>query len=782
MKILRIVPALAVAAACIGGVAATPALAQGPGSASAPAPKVLKQLRTWSYVGPEGVLAGAKITLSDRTGRVIATGTTTPSGTYTFDLAKKGALKTPLEVNVSGGKARGVAFTGNLTARAFVGNSTEPTVQVSLISTAASQMSAKRKGYAAATAKVRRTLGIGAGAFPSALRLRNSSVGYPQLMAAVRRAGGFDQFAGRLVAAARAGKRIGGLQPSARARARFRDAISRVAVAGVKQQNDTSQPMCSLAVPSTGSTSDELITDVVEIGAGVLAKYSGIPSAAAAGVAGMALAPLGVDNTSPEEAQLSAIAKDLGCIMAQLNYLEQQMKQLQFTMDLQGAIDCSNKITGDQGFDGYEYMINNRAQYPINRRNTSLTQVWLPTWQVIAQDCGSAINNMLFGTGGSQAATWQQLVSNTLGTKGQWFSQAQVQRLQTFLSWWGGLLYQQYILANEYYNYNAAFPAAANAAGYAIKDGKVLTDSAGNPLCDYYAGNSSICVQTSNIANAYPEDLYSDELGVVATGYTVRPVPLGIMAPKPIMSPAPSGSAATNSKYFATQDAANRSYSATAMNPAWWFNYFLNFTGTNSAHNGNRLLFYNYGEVQCEQKTVSPCPTSTPAKSWTWDAVSYVNSRLNNPKGYGSAVQTFDNSQKYNYSAEPSNSCSTYFAPVNSTNGDGVTGLQALYNALNQTPNGGTGPVSSVTKDQILYWTNDWGSYMTSGINTATPVKLSWKGCFGSMSSDWNGSQQYLPSTPIFAVLLTRNWWPTAKNATSYTPPPPARGPKPPTS
>jgi len=188
---------IAAASLVAGGLAASD------GARAEDAPRTPGQVvRTWSYVGPGAPLVGATIALRDRAGTVLATGVTTATGTYTFDLSGRAPVATPLTVTTSRGTAAGSRFDGHLKARVFAASSNYAVVQNSLISTAASQMATTRRGYAIATGKVRRALGIPRGSLAEALRLPQGAVSYSRLRREARRAGGFDVLATRLADAA----------------------------------------------------------------------------------------------------------------------------------------------------------------------------------------------------------------------------------------------------------------------------------------------------------------------------------------------------------------------------------------------------------------------------------------------------------------------------------------------------------------------------------------------------------------------------------------------------
>lgn len=730
-------------------------------------------LRTWSYVGPGADLSGARVVLRDRDGRVLASGRTT-RGTYTFTLRSRAGLKFPLSVSTSGGTAAGTAFSGSLSARVFDIGPRYAVVQNSLISTAASRMpgSHTRRGYAQAVSRVRRALGIQKGSLPGVLRLRNSDVGYAQLMRAAARARGFDALADVVAYRAVRGERVRGLRPRS-AEASY--APARRPGLGARAANQATAPsttQCSPATPTSGSTSSTTIADIATIGVGGLMEYAGLPTTSTEGLTGMLLAPIGLSGSTVAQADVTAVLSALGCLSAQVNYLSAQVAQVQLSLDIASAQSCSSAITGTNGYPGYEYLVQNAGQYPINSSNTSLTGQYLPAWQDVVDTCGAAINNMLFGTAGGQRGAWQQLNANTQSGV-QWYTQEQAQDLQTFLSYWGTLLYQQFILSNEYQNYYGYFEAAQGAAG-------ATTLSNGTTVCDSGSTTttSTYCVWQSNIGAAYPGDLYSDEIGILSSGLGVNASPGGMVAPLPIASTSP--------QYFLrdTSTGANQSYSPTAMNMAWWYNYYLNFTGYNPSKGGsNELKFLaTGGQPWCIVSAVGNCPPSgISLASWSQASADAFNAQGVNPKGYGSAVQTYWNPQAVGRTPVTSSQISA----LKSTGPGGQSATQVLYDAINQTPSSAQSPApapawSSISPSQVAYWTADESSWIQiwAEVSFYFGIEISVSAPLGSTSgaapnNKNNENQNDLAQTPVFAMLSGRTWWPGAAQAASYVPPAP---------
>ncbi len=786
LPLRRVSPRMAIALIAAASLVAG-GLAASDGARAEDAPRTPGQVvRTWSYVGPGAPLVGATIALRDRAGTVLATGVTTATGTYTFDLSGRAPVATPLTVTTSRGTAAGSRFDGHLKARVFAASSNYAVVQNSLISTAASQMATTRRGYAIATGKVRRALGIPRGSLAEALRLPQGAVSYSRLRREARRAGGFDVLATRLADAARDGRRITGLRPKSPSASVAGTPRAR----GTKGANQMAAEttMCGAPLPTSGSTSSQNINDIAQLGVAGLLKYAGMPTTGSAGVTGMLLSALGA---APSPSNISLVQQDVMCLSQQINYLSAQIAALQLSVDIQPATNCSNAIGSTNAWSGYQYLINNSAQYPINKSNTSLTTSYLPAWNNVANTCGSAINNMLFGTLGGQQSAWQQLNLNTRGSL-KWYTQAQVQDLQTFLSYWGTLLYQQFVLTNEYQNYYGNFEAAASAAGAAI-------NAAGQTVCaaGSNAQTSSYCVWGNNIIQAFPGNLYSDELGIIASGTSINALPGGMVAGAPIMNPVPAKSAAATSGYRDTQSNANQQGTPTAMNVAWWYNSYLNYTPiylpAGQQGGGLQLQFAMTGGIpKCLYiPGGNTCPKiSMSSPNYIQASVDRFNSLGAPNPNWGTAVQTFSNSQASGRFPVTASDISA----LKSAGPGGLSATTALYNAVNQSPGGGTAPWSSLSASNVTYMTNDgssWFNAYTEGVYNSQTGKdtyyamMCWSGALGKVSTQCpykgtapTGTYVYqgpsnLPPTPVIAMLTGRTWWPGAATATSYQPPPP---------
>ena len=727
----------------------------------------LRTLRTWSYFGPRAELSGAQVKVRDRTGCVVATGRTARSGTFSVRFSRHQVPRLPLTVTAQGGRAAGVKFTGTMKARVFRLGQRTPVTQISLASTAATRLATQQRGYVRATAKVRRALGIAKGSLPDVLRYRNSDVGFRQLARKIRRTKhGFDGYAVRVARTAERGGRLRGLRPAS---AMQSGPLRRAAVQAAEAAETS---VCQAPLPTTGSTSDQVISDIAAIGVGGLLEYAGVPVTSADGITGMLLSPIGEDSEATVlQSDVQAVLTELTCISEQINYLSAQIQVLQFTVDVDTATSCSSALT--TSYNDYSYVVGDAQQYPLNAQNSTLLS-YLPLWNELNETCGSAINDMLFGTAGGQASAWQQLNQN-YSSGVEWYTQAEVQGLQTFLSYWGTLLYQQFILTNEYANFYGEWESAqANAGG--------SNPSGTSPLCASGAGpqTPTFCVWQNNIAAAYPDDLYSDEIGIISNGDAVNANPGGMVAPKPIFAT----TSQTEAVYLADTAAdANESYTPTAMNGAWWWNYYLNYVqySPSELSGSPPATFYPTGTISCGfpgyPQGCFPGGVPTSTQNWPVASATQFNNQGVNPNGYGSAVQTFWNPQATGRQAAVWSNISA----LADKGPGGVTAQQVFYDAINQTPSpypsgyAAGGAWSGYSESNTTFWTNDTTGSATlqaAAVLSSFTASLALKAPLGSTSGYSLGNTDP-PASPVFAFLTQRTWWPGAAGATSFEPPQP---------
>ncbi len=713
-------------------------------------------MRTWSAVGPGAPLVGARVVVRDRNGKVVARGRTTRRGTRTFRFPGHSPAL-PLTVTTYGGRAVGKAFAGNLTARVFAlrrgaTSTAVPVVHVDLISTAASTLGKTSRAYSRAVTKVRRSLRIHKDAAPGVLRTLNSDVGYRPLMKAVARLdGGFNAFVRKVAAAASRGTLKGGLRPTSAADsgpAPYRPSRQRAAQNAPPDPQPF--PLCQQPPPSQNTSqnaSSNVIQDFAAEGIGDLLMYAGLPQFVDTGVVGMLLGPLG-RGEAVVQASVDQVISQLSCIDNQITFLEQQIGEIQLSLDVDTAVNCSNAVIPQ--WRQYVYLVNDAAASPLNATNQSL-MIDLTAWGQLVATCGQSVEAMLFGTAGDQPSAWQQLNQNTMG-RSAWYTQSQVQDLQTFLSYWGAVLYMQFVLTNEFYNYNGATEAAQAQAGTTIQSAPTQDPPCSSPpgMAPQTATSATFCVYANNITHAFPGDLFSDEIGVIGSGQAVNAIPGGMIAGSQ-PAPGPGGTLTPLQKSLQVPQPGGPpppTNSPLAMDLIWWFNYYLSLPTLFPAVPGDPFPQSQFVQVQMGGGNVncttyyegtyngvgyqSACPSATTqavTPNFAAQAVAWFNAQGSNglnPLDYGSAQETFTNPQAVNRTTVTS----AEIAALGTAGPGAQSAGNVFFNAINQTPvpGGSTPPTpgtpawGSLSPGQAIYMAADtanWSGSPQWGTNSA---------------------------------------------------------------
>ena len=551
---------------------------------------------------------------------------------------------------------------------------------------------------------------------------------------------------------------------------------------------------------------------------------------------GMLLTGGGAGSTTT--AQLTEVEEQLNCIGAQLSYLQEQVNELQLTEDIQSDTACSTAVTNayDQ-YESLVYNASPYGSTapsgvtmtsvcypqqqsgassvcPLNATNSALITdlgIWDPSNTMTVSDCGGTVgtNNMLFGTAGGQGSAWQQLNKNYQSTSGgyAWYTALQVQQLQQFLSYWGTIEYYLFTLNNEYLNYcgntssysqsscstttictwtcpsstasatdvNTLITAAAN--GY-IETAQANSGSVSGSQTVCQTGtlstSASYCAAQSNIANAYPPDLYSDEVGIwnssigTGAGLAINPFPAGLAIHNPLSHP--------------TQAEGDQ----TGLGPLYIYNT-----------SGNKSFW------SADASAPGASNDANPYYGATSSSYPVFNGYGINPNGLPSAVEQFSNPQALR-TLQPT---SSQVASITQNNylqqGSGsLTSWQFFVNAINQpAPSGYSFPIASTwgalkatnsTSNGTGFFTSDNVSSLTYQNVDATDCNNGEKECIQTLEFFNNTIGQYTynyqnpdgstadpvaPSNyPVFGALLGRTWW-TAYGSNnppiSYTPPQP---------
>jgi len=775
-------------------------------SAKLKAPKAppAAHLQVLASVGPLEYLYGAEVTVKDALGIVVAKGKTNSRGSIIFDLSPQrlAVAFRPLKFTTSGGQiigqsgnqTSGPAFYGHLQgqiSKVPVGKHT--IAYLDLISTSASVMKSKTKSYDSSVKAVRAALSIGKGFPVNGIRFTNNHVGATQLQAATEAYGGYDRYVRNMVDRIDHRQKITELTPPIYAAQTSPTNTPKNATAAVLNnalrpsetqslQAQTSQatspyPQCNVPLGNGSSTSasTEIIQDFGVASLQILLGYAGVPSSYA-NIVGMLLT--GGATGSPSNSALQAVDAQLACISAQIGYLSEQVGELTLLTDVDQNTQCGNDVVYQYNL--YSGLVSEAqnctsSTCQLNSSNPSLIAdlpSWSPSSDIVSGTCAgpTGTNNMLFGSAGGQGAAWLQLNSNYQSTNGgyAWYTALQVQQLQQFLSYWGTIEYDLFVLTNEYNNYYQLFENAQIAAGNVSGSQTVCTSGSTSSTPTY-------CVAQSNIANAYPPDLYSDEIGIwnnstgTGAGLAINPFPAGLAIHNPLSNPtkAEGDQTGVGPLYIYNTSGNQSTWSADASAPGASNDANSYYGATSSSY----TVFNGYGI---------------------------------NPNGLPSAVEQFSNPQAQRTLQPTSSQVASLTQNNYLQQGSGsLTSWQFFVNAINQpVPSGYSFPIASTwggltaTNSQ----SNGTGFFTSDNVSVLQVNKY-------QSQPDCNGGTQYCLQTldvfnntiglyqwnyensdgdnadpkapgnyPIFGALLGRTWWAAYSSNNppqSYAPPQP---------
>lgn len=717
----------------------------------------------WASTGPLSYLSDARITIRDAKGKLVAIGKTNHRGMAGFKLRNKKLRELPLNIASSGGKVNDVKFRSQLKARAHEVGGNTPIIYLDLISTTARQITGPRMNYQQATVAVRNTLKIYKRAAVDTLRVKNPYVDGDRLDHAVLLAGGYTRFMKRLGRLARLGETMNGLeppQPTIKTRGQSPAASILNAALESDQAPQSFEPiattqtntstLCTTSTPSDGNT----VANYGAIATASLLEVAGLPLAATDGVTGMLLSSVGLNDSSPTTAALNNIVTELDCISTQLGYINDQLNEIENLIqnvtlqnDLSNANTCMTKVQTQWGY--YTSLVNcaipGDTSYTCsttpgdNEINSSNPDLCTPTvsggsvcgsgdiynWNAVVTDCGTSINDALFGTEGAGGnSAWAEL---NIMTQSQyaWYTQTQVQALQSWLSYWGTYMYEQSVLQNEVFNYYGQWGNAITASGAPGNGSSACAYGIGISGSGTDEGSNSIsaCQWQSNVQFAFPGNLYSDEIGLW-NGTAINAYPAGLT-----LGTSPS-TTAFNSLYLAN-------------------------------------AFYTEGNW------------SYPASTLASTAMTAFNAQGINPAGNSTAIETYDSPQALRTITPTSSQVSSLSSPQTS---GGLTASNFFFGAINQingwpTSEGWSanmiGYYTSDNTTTSVNWESGWADvtmYMNGFIPASPDTNYFECGvggsevCFAVNSSFWGETGQ---SWPVMAVLLGRTYWASAENATN---------------
>ncbi|MCX6409114.1 MAG: hypothetical protein NT143_01525 [Actinobacteria bacterium] len=425
------------------------------------------------------------------------------------------------------------------------------------------------------------------------LRYHSYQVGDASLSRLVRWVGGYDALTTRLAKISSAGRRITGLRTKVlqlpnqnyRRRSRVgsplpckapasrshktgkcvRPAKGHTAQSVTKSEFQTTSSgsasvgnapcQSSYTPPSSSSAQYNAAADFgLETFAGLLSvAVTGNPEtdslALGEGVTGYAMTEMNaaVDPSGGTSPQLSDIQAQLSCISQQLANIDTYLGTIYDAVEigtlqtiLNRASTCQTNIT--DAYDQYTTFVDNAAlapgsygYAPLDSSNTSLAAD-ISSWQTLLTACGSGIDEMLFPAAASgETGGWEQAVFeaetgvfNSSDTAA--LSPSTTAFLQNFLAYWSTLEYQQSVVWNEYYNYQANIlsPAVPQVENQQMQLGWTTTSSNPYGTCQQTAsvsnvtsGTDSGCQWQQNIADVWPGTQYSDEVGLWGDTATV---------------------------------------------------------------------------------------------------------------------------------------------------------------------------------------------------------------------------------------------------------------------
>jgi len=684
-------------------------------------------LQVLASVGPLEYLSGATVTLKDAQGQVVAQGKTNVRGSTMFTLDEQQISQLPLSFITSGGKIigatgdqiKGPAFRGHLRGQiSDVAKGKHVMAYLDLLSTGASLLNTKGLSYPMAIQSIRAAFGIGKGFPDQGLRYRNNHVGWTELKGAIQKNGGHDQFIRQLVKRISRGESIRELAPSRH------KTIRRNAGA---TQSAASYPQCDVPLGNSvgsGGASTDLIKAFGVLATQNLLQYVGyFQSTTFSGLPVFGMLLYNTLSSGPSADALAAVEAQLACISAQLNYLQEEVAALTLITEVATATTCAADITNQYYIygglvDGAQPNADGTpSPYPLTASNSSF-MADLPAWSpsstmVSACGGGQVINNMLFGTAGGQGSAWQQVNKNYLSNYGNnWWTQVQAQQLQQFLSYWSTLLYDIFVLRNEYFNYYGQTQNSIIAAGN-------VPESSTTCIAGTTNVTPTFCAWNSNIANAFPEDLYSDEIGIIGSGISVMAYPAGL----------------------------GLGVGQLGLNTPFLLNNWTN------VGNGNG----QYYAAQAVQSAIDQ----------------YAGLGVN-PKGYGTAVEDFTNPQStHGYTLTESN--------ISALNNTGAGGLSAIAFLFGELSSPSSSEFKSVSLSNVNFCASNsmYKAHVGSGMSgyyytEAVHIDAALNSTDFDIYPCKNLKECHnVPTNPIMSVLLGRSWWPGATTATSYVPPNP---------
>ena len=699
-----------------------------------------------SYV-PLEYVSGGIVTIHDSRGGKVAQGKTNTRGAFTVPLTLEKFKNLPLTVTVAGGRIisqsgdlyKGSKFNGRLRGKiTTTPDSYDTPLYLDIVTTVASIGVYKKVPYDKTLGIVRHALGIDEAAPVQTLRYKNNYVGTSEMKGAIFKSKGYDRFAKRVAKEIRNGRRINGLTPlrvdnqaNIQGANDFQLITQRDPIvannevhqtASVQSNSGELSPVCVAPLPDgntdAGKSSSNLIDDFGVIGAKDLMNFVGIPSTGIGDeVVGMLLQG-GSKGVDPTTEALKRVSQQLSCITEQLNYLVAQSEKLALSLAVEKAKNCSShaKVQYHKYQRFVEQAMPNAdgspSRYPMDSSNPSFLvslSEWGPGSSMDTQcSNGKIVNDMLFGDsgGGGQSSAWRQLNINFQDAAAggyYWYTQFEVQQLQQFLSYWSTINYDVFILQNEYDNYYGLYQNAQIRAGN-VSGNSFLCEPKTTPDTPTY------CAYFSNIKNAYPANLYSDEIAIPDTGNAVVPYPAGLAI-------------------GVGQLGLNLSYVVNNLNPDEYY-------AKDAA--GKALKEWNSRVIASGESSVETFDSPKTVRTNAYENDYWRLTQYPGPGGKTAA--------------------SFLLSAINSSPTSQWSGLTSSGK-----------DISFWTYDQWAHYVRNNNDNVLVALGSMVNREEVWADCSWR---HWTGYCQP-GQNPVMGVLLARKWWEGASTATHYIPPPP---------
>lgn len=690
-------------------------------------------LQVLASFGPDAYPSGSLVSVMNAKGELVGAKKTNKKGSAMFHFNQEKVASLPLLIKVRKG-ALLEYDRGKVKKKSSFTTQLEGVVEslpvdghvisyVDLISTLASK-TGSGSGYANSYKNVRKRFGLPDTVHPAGLRHKNVHLSWALAKAKAQRTGGHDGLVSGLAMAITDPQVTTGINPELLADKNLSMAMT------------SSGDSCSAAYQGASES------PVIDVGAKIavnLMEHFGVPEGVGSAVIGFLLPS--VDESKPTLDAIHEVSGQLACVSQDLAKIENELAQLQFQVSVSNAVDCGNSVLTQYHL--YEGLVEQAdGDASALARDNPVLVADLPQWNNLNTSCGASINNMLFGSSGSQAAAWSQL-NKIYQSSYPWYSPVQVDKLRSFLSYWSALQANQVALYSEYNKYNKLSLNTDILLGSGDGQDPGLCKKGATPA------TPTLCVWRSNINSAMPESLLSDEIGSWQSHRGYMALPAGISYP---------------------------SYGDTA-------------SARSSAFNMVNIATNQWGNISKTECDIDVGQVYFNFDSVVSAALAYHTGGALNPAGLANYKEYWWNPQVYHGQAWTGDE-----ADVLSGLSDGISAAGFFADQINANPYNGTTPAAWGSTD--LPFRADILNRSGAGFVGSKSWLLIKNGCPTIFERDYetitggiallrpdigqpSGWENHFKSNPPtaealpFGALLYRNWWQGSSDASSYTPPQP---------